>query len=220
MDLFRCIKAIAGKNLPVMVSFSGGKDSIVTLDLVAQYVKDFQVVHHYFYKKLEYREPIFEFYEKRIGKKIIRLPSVGRKFYLERMGLKTKIKDDIKLTENYEKKKFGVVYHAYGHRLAESLTRRAMLKKFTDGINENTKRVYPVLYYKKAHIYQHIKNRKLKLPIEYSFSEYGMSDVSLFTGEALLWLYNNFRQDYYNIVEEFPCIEQDLKKIQWEYENY
>lgn len=200
-----------------MVFFSSGKDSLVTLDLVSKYIKDYEIVHFYYYKNLSIRENIFNWYEKRLGKKIIRLPHPERSWFFKRLGKKVKTNVVINDTESFIRNKYNMFYTAQGHRIAESLTRRAMLKKFSKGIDEKSRRVYPVLNFKEKHIYSYIKKNRLKLPVDYS---YGFRDINIFKGDALIWLYNNFREDYISINKEFPFVEGDLHKALWRLKNY
>lgn len=218
MLLLLPVKAIAELNRSVMVFFSTGKDSVVTLDLISKFVKDFKIVYLYYYKNLEIREKVLRFYEKRYKKKIIRLPHPERIWFFKRMrkdvGKTNVVINDV---EPYLKQKYNVSFFAWGHRIAESLTRRAMLSRFKNGIDLKTGRVYPVIHFKKKHILEYIKQNRLLLPIDY---EYGFSDVNIFRGDVLIWLYNNFRNDYNRIKQEFAFIEEDLQKALWEKPRY
>ena len=219
-NLFLPVKTIATLTGRVMVFFSTGKDSVCTLDLISKYLEKekYDIVHFYYYKNLSIREKVLQFYERKIGKQIIRLPHPERAWFFKRMGVKdVKTRVVINDTEAYLKKQYKCQYVAYGHRLAENLTRRAMLKHVKDGVDRKTERVYPVLFFKKAHVLGYIEKNRLLLPIDY---EYGWHDINVFKGEPLLWLYNNFREDYGRIKREFPFIEEDLKKAQWEISVY
>lgn len=218
MNLLLPIKAIAKENKKVMVFFSLGKDSIVTLDLISKYIENYEIVFFYYYKNLNIKEKVLKFYERKTGKKIIRLPHPERMWFFHRSGIKdTPLKVVINDSEEFLRKKYNCQYVAYGHRLSETLCRRAMLSKIKDGVDHKFKRVYPILFFKKAHIFEYIKQNKLLLPIEY---KYKFRNIDMFKGDSLLWLYNNFRDDYNRIIQEFPFIEEDFKKAQWKHSIY
>jgi phosphoadenosine phosphosulfate reductase len=206
-------KAIAELSCPVIAFFSTGKDSIVSLDILLKRVKEIHIVHLYFYKKISIRESVLRYYESRYGVTIHRLPHPERIWFYKRMGKDVKTNTVINDIEPYLCKKFGTRWLSYGHRLAESLTRRAMLKRFKDGIDVKTGRVYPVLYFKKNHIKGYVKKEKLILPDDYQFFD---CDINIFKGDPLVWLFNNHYEDYLRIKEEWPFIEEDYRKAVWQ----
>ena len=72
--LFDTIKAQAKATDSVLVGFSGGKDSIVTLDLCFRYFKTVKPFFMYICPDLEFQERTLRWYENRYQTEIIPLP--------------------------------------------------------------------------------------------------------------------------------------------------
>lgn len=72
--LFEPIKTQARLTDSVIVGFSGGKDSIVCLDLCMRYFQNVKPYFMYLVPGLEFQEDMLRRYEARYGVEITRLP--------------------------------------------------------------------------------------------------------------------------------------------------
>jgi len=131
--------AKALKNEPLLILFSGGKDSIVTLDLCLKYFSKDQLkfVHYYFVPGLEIKERVLDWYESKYEIKIYKEPDSktialwsGKKSYKQANQ------------EAAIRKKYNVKYLVQGIRKQDSLARRGMLSNLPYGIDERNGKLY------------------------------------------------------------------------------
>lgn len=72
--LFRTVETAAAITDSVLVSFSGGKDSVATLDLCVKHFRHVEGFFMYYVKGLSFQEQICRYYEDRYGLPIHRVP--------------------------------------------------------------------------------------------------------------------------------------------------
>lgn len=72
--MFDPIKTQSRVTDSVIVAFSGGKDSIVTLDLCCRYFKNVKAFFMYMIPDLSFQERTIRWYEKKYDIEILRLP--------------------------------------------------------------------------------------------------------------------------------------------------
>lgn len=65
--LFRTVETAAAITDSVLVSFSGGKDSVATLDLCVKHFRHVEGFFMYYVKGLSFQEQICRYYEDRYG---------------------------------------------------------------------------------------------------------------------------------------------------------
>jgi 3'-phosphoadenosine 5'-phosphosulfate sulfotransferase (PAPS reductase)/FAD synthetase len=207
MDTVKQINDIL-KNEPIIVMFSTGKDSIVMADLLVKgYSGKKEFVFLYFVEGLEIKQRIIEHYEKRWKIKIHQQP------HFDSMALKTGKKYKMADIEHGLRAKFNISYIAQGVRRDESMARRGMLAHLPYGIDEKYKKLYPVVDFSAKDIMAYIKLNKLPLPVEYSHGwkhDFSVPDV-----DGLVYLKNNFPNDYKKVIAEFPQLEARV----WERTN-
>ncbi len=209
-DLLKVIKTVASEIDEAIVMFSTGKDSIVTLDLCCKFIPNIKIVHLYFIPGLSYRERFLEYYSKRYNIKIEQYPQVdvSRILHNNTFSNSQKKIDKLKQTdiELFLRKTYNISYLAYGYRKQESLQRRGHLTS-CEGFEKKFKRFFPVADWSTNDIFNYIKKEKLPLPVEYS---YGFRDINFFEGKSLIWLYNNYPEDYQKVKNMYPFIEAEL----------
>jgi len=204
------VKQISGilKNEPIIVMFSTGKDSIVMADLLIKgYSGKKEFVFLYFVHGLEIKQRIIEYYEKHWNIKIRQQP------HFLSLSLKTGKKYKIADIEHGLRAKFDISYIAQGVRRDESMARRGMLAHLPYGIDEKYKKLYPIADFSAKDVMAYIKLNKLPLPVEYSHGwkhDFSVPDV-----DGLVYLKNNFPNDYKNVIAEFPQLEARV----WERTN-
>lgn len=204
----------------VICMYSGGKDSIVLLDLLA---KSFPVVHAvfmYFVKGLEHQQPLLRWAEHFPNVTLHQYPHWMLSHYMKHGHMTFhKVTDDVQIIkavhiEDHAKRTTGAEWLASGERRADSLKRYMFLgmMKF-DSIAEGRKHIYPLSHWKKTNVEHYIKLNRLITPCNYN-PKANSNGVDLDL-ETLLYLKNNYPGDLNKILEIFPF----AGKILFEYEH-
>lgn len=202
--LFDPIKTQASVTDSVIVGFSGGKDSIVTLDLCFKYFKNVKPFFMYLVPELEFQERMLKWYENKYQTEIIRIPHFECSNFLKygSFTLADWDIDIVKINDTYEYLRQQTGYHwiAAGERCADSIVRNAMIKK-SGSIDYKRGRFYPLAYWKKNEVLQYIKQKKLYLSPEQR--KLGFSFRSL-AGSELAIIKEIYPKDYEKILKVYP----------------
>lgn len=185
------------KGEPVILSFSGGKDSIVMLDIAMRHhVKLLTVVYGQFAERIPSRESLLKHYEQRYGVQIHRRIS----WYGEsaRTGKPVRQRD----TYAQWRREFNVSWIAEGIKPTDSIVRNALLKKADKGINVKMLSAYPLYRWYDRAVMAYIRQNKLILPPEYQSNV--KHDLSNMTVESLIWTKHNLPADYECVVTQYP----------------
>jgi 3'-phosphoadenosine 5'-phosphosulfate sulfotransferase (PAPS reductase)/FAD synthetase len=201
----------------ILVGFSGGKDSLATLDLCVGTFGASNVEAYFMYlvEGLRCVETLVDWAGRRYGVRIHKLPH----FVLGNMykhavlmphrpsvtGLRDTKMTDI---EALARQRSGIEWLAYGHRMDESLERRGMLHKLS-GINFDQKRVYPLWDWRKRDVYSYLGAKRLPIPC--SFGKEGMAGVDL-GPDTLRYMRQHYPEDYAKVLRVFPFAEAQLKR--------
>ena len=212
--LFDPIKTQASVTDSVIVGFSGGKDSIVTLDLCFRYFKEVRPFFMYLVPGLSFQEAMLKRYEERYGTEIIRLPHFECSDFLK-YGSFTMADFDVDIvgindTYAYLRDLTGIHWIAAGERCADSIVRNAMIKK-SGSIDYKRGRFYPLAYWKKNEVMQYIKQKKLYLSKEQK--EIGFSFRSL-AGEELAVVKRLYPEDYEKILRVYPFAGAGVERFE------
>ena len=212
--LFDPIKTQSRVTDSVIVGFSGGKDSIVTLDLCFKYFKRVVPFFMYLVPGLEFQEQMLRRYEERYNTEIIRLPHFEMSNYLK-YGSFTQYDIDVDIvgindTYAYLRQETGIHWIAAGERCADSIVRNAMIKK-SGSIDYQRGRFYPLAYWKKQEVLQYIKYKKLYLSPEQK--KIGFSFRSL-AGNEVKVIKDMYPKDYEKILKVFPFIGAGVERFE------
>lgn len=212
--LFDPIKTQASVTDSVIVGFSGGKDSIVTLDLCFKYFKRVQPFFMYLVPGLEFQEKMLTWYENKYKTEIIRIPHFEVSEFLK-YGSFTVFDDSIDIvgiTDTYEyiRQTTGIHWIAAGERCADSIVRNAMIKQ-SGSIDYKRGRFYPIAYWNKKEILEYIKYKKLYLSSEQK--KLGFSFRSL-DGSELAVIKEHYPKDYEKILKVYPFAEAGVVRYQ------
>ena len=204
--LFEPIKAASRISDQCIVFFSGGKDSIVTLDLCARYFKRIHVVFMYMVPGLSFQEAQLQWYEDKYGVEIERIPHFMMSEIL-RYGVFRKHDFNVpivKITDIYKylRATNEIWWIAAGERIADSIVRRAMIKN-SGSIDEKRGRVYPVAHWNKQEVMRYIQHHRLKLTPEMRV----LGNSFSFDPRQFPKLKEHYPKDYEKIMEWFPFIE-------------
>lgn len=214
--LFDPVKAMCKITQKTVVLFSGGKDSVVTLDLCCKYFDEVQPVFMYLVKDLEFQERTIRWYEDKYGFKMLRIPHFMLSDFLRygsfRMLDLTVPIVSTKEVYDYIREETGIYWISGGERISDSIIRRAMIKN-SSSIDFNRGRFYPIAYWQKKHVMSYIKQNRLPMSLENR--ALGFSFRSLF-GSELKTIKEKFPDDFQKIKDDFPLVEASIK---WE-EHY
>lgn len=207
-DLLESIKAMAATVDEAVVFFSTGKDSICMLDLFQRFLPGrFIPVFLYFVQGLEFQERVLNYYEARFGIQIQRRPHWDIANYdrvarnqkqraLKEKDIAAHIRDETSLS-----------WLAYGYRTDESMQRRGQLRPLAPTfIDHKFHKLYPLGAWSRHHVEAYVKDRKLLLPVEY---QHGYRNIDQFKGQAVLWIKNNYPDDWQKIIARFPAVEAE-----------
>lgn len=202
--MFDPIKTQAKVTDAVLVGFSGGKDSIATLDLCMRYFDRVQPFFLYLCPGLEFQEETLHWYERRYGCEIIRLPHFEVSNFM-RYGSFREYDPNVPIIGitdeyNYLRLQTGITWIAAGERINDSIVRRAMIKN-SGTIDMKRARFYPIANWTKREVLQYIKHHKLKLPPD--SKKLGFSFKSL-DGRELAYIKQAYPQDYERILKVYP----------------
>lgn len=208
-DLLRAVRIHSRISDSVIVSFSGGKDSVVTLDLCSKYFKKVHAFFMYIVPDLSFQTEMIRWAENRYNLKILQVPHFSA-YEMKRDGawcrpnpyIKVKSIDDIYAdVRNY----FDCEWIAAGERICDSLWRRAQIKQ-SGSVNIKRRRFFTVADFTKADILNYIRANRLKYAPE--SAKLGGSFQLMPQKIALLKIH--YPDDYAKIKAYFPFIDGSL----------
>ncbi|MFB6349467.1 phosphoadenosine phosphosulfate reductase family protein [Moraxella sp. ZJ142] len=208
--LFDPIKAQSRITDHVIVGFSGGKDSVVTLDLCCRYFPKVTAFFMYQVSDLSFQNAMIKWAERKYQIDIDVLPHFELSNFLAYGSFRhhdytvpiigmNDIYKFVRLTNN-------AWWIAAGERIADSIVRRAMMKK-SGCIDEVRGRFYPIANFSKNDVMAYIKHHNLKYAPE--TSSMGHSFRSL--AEKDMWLLKqHYPSDYQRVKSWFPFVEASV----------
>lgn len=200
---------MASMDVEAIVLLSLGSDSVATLDLVATRFKKRLVMYHwYIYKGLSFREKLLRYYESRYDIPIIQLPHHESFMLYKLKGPRLHLATQYALM----RRNTGMEWIVSGVKKSDSIQRRGMLLHLPNGIDSHNKKMYPITEWKRSEVYAY--NKQQKLPVSPEYND-GWHDLNFFKGRGLLWLYDNYPEDYERIRAEYPDIEGELVRAQY-----
>lgn len=198
----------------VLVGFSGGKESVVVLDLCFRYFKKVQPFFMYICPNLSFQERTIAWYEKRYQTEIIRIPhmDVSEFFHYGSFRPPDESFPIISINDIYHwlRLQTDIWWIAAGERINDSIVRRAMMKK-SGSIDVQRGRLYPVAMWKKKEVIDYIKFHNLYLGAD--SRKLGFSFKSLW-GKELSMLKEHFPDDYYKVIRQYPFAEAGVRRFE------
>lgn len=212
--LYDPIKAQAKITDSVIVAFSGGKESIVVLDLCFRYFKNVKPFFMYICPNLSFQERTLEWYERKYQTEIIRIPhmDVSEFFHYGSFRIPDETFPVVSINDiyRYVRLETDIWWIAAGERIDDSIIRRAMMKK-SGSIDVQRGRIYPVSAWKKQEILDYIKFHRLYLGQD--SKKLGFSFKSL-DGKELSMVKEYFPQDYEKIIHLYPFAEAAVRRFE------
>jgi len=198
----------------VLVSYSGGKDSLVCLDLASRAFKRVVCFFMYLVPGLDVIERQLAYARDRYGVEVLYYPHISlAKFYKNEVFCPALYKWD-----NVKELNLGYVYSAVsrdtgidlimtGAKKADSLWRRT--KFFSFARRDNV--VHPLVDWNKYDVLAYLGIHNIPLP---DSSGRAATGVDLST-PSLCWLYDNHPGDFRKLCEYFPYAESVIYRREW-----
>ncbi|MCL1995556.1 MAG: phosphoadenosine phosphosulfate reductase family protein [Defluviitaleaceae bacterium] len=203
----------------VIVFFSGGKDSLVCLDLCIKHMKTVKVAYMYMVPELSWVEKNLLYYQKRYNTEILQLPHPATVDMLRTGSLSERHANMVKVSfndaYNYARNYFDIGWIASGIRISDSIFRSSMIKN-SGTIDHKRKIIYPVARWRKKDILEYIKRNRLILD---RFSQIKGNSFGGFIKSELDVIVQHFPQDWQKIKEYFPYVEVMLRQEREEQQN-
>jgi len=214
--LFEPIKAASRISESAIVAFSGGQDSVVTLDLCCRYFKRVQVFFMYLVPGLSFQEAMLRWAEDRYGVTVRRVPH----FMLsEWLAAGTFRKQDaavpiVSIRDIYHHVRLvdQAWWIAAGERQADSIVRRAMMKR-SGSIDDARGRIYPVAHFRKADVMAYIRKHRLKVAPEARFLGHSFRSLE---PEEMYLVRKFYPADFETIERLFPFVRASVANYERE----
>lgn len=210
-----------------IVSFSGGKDSLATYLEVRDHFKHVVPFYLQGVPDLEFIEDNLRYYEKLMGRRIIRLPQP--RFY-------EKLNDLIYQPPDYDRHRLiwswclpnhtheeiheavckcegldpETVYTAIGLKMADSIQRRTAMAR-NGLVTHSRKKYYPIAYYSKQDVLDKVSGAGWKLPSDYGLFKDSFDGLQI---RYLLPIKKHFPRDYERILAWFPLAEAEVLRYE------
>lgn len=206
----------------VIVLFSGGKDSVVLLDLCTKNFERVVPVYMYFVPGMEHVEAKLRQFEVRYNLEVMKLPHWAASHYHANdymqlgLGGKSASVPKLRITdiENLARSRTGIEWVVDGIRIADSMARRARLKTYRmNAICDVSKRAHPLAEWKKADVLAYVKRFRLPQPLDYGGQMVSGVDI---TKNALRVIRDRWPDDYRKIITAFPLADSVLVEFDGE----
>jgi 3'-phosphoadenosine 5'-phosphosulfate sulfotransferase (PAPS reductase)/FAD synthetase len=228
--LLRDVGAVAPAG--VIVGLSGGKDSLVTLDLcVREFGADrVKAFHMYLVKGLDCVERTLRWCERRYKIEVLFTPHwmLGLAYKNATYMPHRRRADgwrDTKLgdIEQAVRAKLGSLWIAYGHRMCDSIERVGMLSR-NGGLDQDGRRVYPLRSWNEAAVMAYLRAKRIPPPPRLTVLKRSMTGVS-FQEDVLVAIRDQYPEDFKKIIEKFTYLpaklaRYEMKKKSWKQDTY
>jgi len=205
------LKWLKGQTCCVGLAFSGGKDSLCSLDLLIK--EGFKVVPYYLYRVagLEITNRLCALAEVRYGVEVVRLShfdlahryrnAVLQPHWVELDGVVPAL--NMRAIDDYMRSTYDLEWLVYGWRRSDSLSRGLTLAS-NHGMDPAGGRVFPLARWNRQDVLAYLKLVGIPQPPSFGLNEQGGVD---FRPVALAYLKERFPNDYAKIKECFPFVE-------------
>lgn len=222
-----CINYVASQTDTCILMCSLGKDSIVTLDMIAPKFKKVYCVFMSFVHGLEHIERWKKWVVARYANaEMIEIPHWNLTYIL-RSGLYCtphpkqkllKLADVIKAL----RLKYGTQWVFLGMKKADGMNRNLMITRFKDNHYTNNMNAYPLAEFTQKQILSYMRLHKLPQPVQYGLSTssdkatIGKASNGIgFNLDCMLWLRENFPEDLNKIYQCFPLSRRVLDEYDY-----
>ena len=209
----KVIRTIRQKSNRAILFYSGGKDSIALLDLMAREFEEVVCVFMYFVKDLEHTDKYIRFSKAKYSNvKFLEVPhwilsQIHRSgmFCVPQKIRLIKLKDVIEAV----KIKTGIQYAFIGEKKADNMNRRIKLRLYELEAISTTNNVYPLSNWRDGDVLTYIDKNKLPKPINYGKKKNRSVGV-FFDTDVFVWLRSHYPGDLQKILKVYPLSEKLL----------
>lgn len=211
------ISRVSQKTDSAILFYSGGKDSLALLDLMAPNFNRIICVFMYFVKGLAHVQPYLTHAAGYGNTEIMEVPHymlthIYREgvYCLPNSSMPVK---RLKHVDEEARKRTGIEWSFYGMKQVDSLQRRLMLRGYeNETICLPTQKAYPLSKWGKQDVLAYLKAKRLPVPISYG---QGKQSAGLsFDPAVLAWLRDRHPDDLEKIYRAFPMSRQILSNEQ------
>lgn len=202
----------------IIVSYSGGKDSICLLDLCVRRYKQVVPFYRPFMKELDYTRAVVGFVKQRYGLDVVLVPDPVYLLYIRDGIFRRFPRPDLKVPkhseiEDYMRATTGLDWIAYGFRAQESLERNAMLKRdWPYGLYSKGLKCAPIHGWTPKHVKAYMQWRNLPLPPSHTEKWNDRSGVGIKPDEAA-WTAKYWPEDWKRICRAFPLAAGQVQQF-------
>lgn len=214
-ETFDRLTELAKSHSTVAVGFSGGKDSLATLDLAVKFFKVVIPYFYYFVPGLKHEESKIYFAKERYGLNVRKYPStdgidalrIGL-FCDELPELDALPSLDRRTLYNWIKADTGATLILDGEKKADGIFRR---RRMSNQKNTMADVIHPLSDWLKWEVLSYLKAAKIPIP------DVGRGDNGGFSlmNSEILHAYHNHREDYEVMRGYFPYIETVVLHERW-----
>ena len=217
LEIAREVRRLAGSR--ALVAFSGGKDSLVTLDICAQTFERVDAFFMYLVKGLEIEERMLANGVSRYKNVTLhRIPHPQLAQALKGNALSIHVGQsagirNVRLTDvtAHMRKLTGAHWCAIGWRATESMHRRWHLRKLGE-IDHLGGRFFPIADWTAKECVSYLKTRRIPLPVRFGVAgEQAPSGVGLDI-HSLRWLADEHPADFAKVLRVFPMADAMLER--------
>lgn len=213
----RLADASGGK---VLVGLSGGKDSLVILDLCCRYIPQVEAYYMYLVPGLETFEAPVDAAALRHGVKVHKVPhwDVARLIRYAVLRPHVRGAEEIRLVKLSDveaslRAQTGIDWVVLGERANDSYMRR-FYTRVDDGVQTGPRKAYPVWDWLDADVYAYLRHRNITIPsVDPGFIKNRSSGFTL-TGKSLSALHRLHKADYQRVLRTFPYAEAERIKYE------
>lgn len=208
-DLYSVVNDARKFSSEVLVFFSGGLDSIVTLDLCKTRFDRVKLVHLYTVKDLNFQTGPIKAYAKRYDVEFIQImhPDILTWFNKKKIGKKlpkVRMGDAVNLAREIT----GMDWVAFGFRREDSVGRSIRMTKCS-GIDIDNRQFFPLMDWNRKKCMAYLRSKRVPLPRTY---QEGYRDIHTFKGHDIVYIAHNHPEDYQKILKAFPWVEGEYVK--------
>lgn len=212
-----CLEFLKSQTSEVILFYSGGKDSMVLLDMLTKAGFKVHCAFMYFVKDLDHINIYLNYARKKYGVEVAEFPHFMLSQYINDsyyMFHRSEPVPNIKQgdIEQAARKHFNCEWIVTGAKASDSMVRNFMMKSYLlNSIAESTKHAYPLSAWKKGDVLSYLKFHRLPTPITYEAANKKSSGLDL-TGEILLYLEKHYPGDLKKVLDVFPLADILLKE--------
>jgi len=205
-DTQETLKGAAAKHRSALVAFSAGKDSLTVLDLCTKYFETVEAFYFYLIPELSFMEKRLEDAAKHWNVRIRQYPDYHLFNFLKEgvytyEWYKWKELPDLTQDDMYAHiiKDTGIPLVVTGAKKSDFLYRRLNLGRH----HRNVTVIHPISSWQRFDVLAYMKACNIPIPVGTA----ALTNAVDLTPKNVLWLYDNFPDDYKKLREYFPFAE-------------